>query len=145
VEMGAGVLRPVATHRTQATRLNLERMRANVVEACEQCGIVAVPEARDVAPLDRVLDGWAVEEPGRRLVFCDEAAEAANPIDVLRGLPRGPLAVLVGPEGGFSAEERARLLALPFVAAVSLGPRILRADTAAVAALAVVQAVVGDW
>lgn len=145
-EMGAGALRPVITERTQATRVNLERMRANVVEACEQCGIVAVPEVHEPAPLAAVLDRWAADEPGRRLVFCDEAAAAGSPLATLAALPPGPLAVLIGPEGGFSPAERRRLLAHPGVVPISLGPRILRADTAAVAALALVDAAVaGLW
>lgn len=142
VEMGAGRLVPVMTRRTQATRVNLERMQANVIEAAEQCGIMAVPDVAADISLERLLDGW---DPARRLVFCDEAAEVINPIEALGRLPRGPLAVLIGPEGGFDDTERARLLRLPFVTAIALGPRILRADTAGIAALGVVQAVLGDW
>jgi len=145
VEMGAGALRPVLTRRTQATRLNLERMAANVVEACEQCGVIAVPETRAPERLDTVLAAWARDDAGRRLVFCDEAAPPGGPIAALERLGPGPLAVLVGPEGGFAPEERAALSRLPATTAISLGPRILRADTAAVAALAVVQAALGDW
>ncbi|MQT13492.1 16S rRNA (uracil(1498)-N(3))-methyltransferase [Segnochrobactrum spirostomi] len=145
VEMGAGVLRPVMTRHTQASRVNLERMRANVVEACEQCGVIAVPEVRDTAGLDGVLDRWEAEESGRRIVFCDETAETTNPMPTLATLGRGPAAVLIGPEGGFSADERERLRRMSLVTAIPLGPRILRADTAAVAALAVVQAALGDW
>ncbi|HEX2255335.1 MAG TPA: 16S rRNA (uracil(1498)-N(3))-methyltransferase [Afifellaceae bacterium] len=142
VEMGAGRLRPVLTQHTQVTRLNLDRMHANAIEAAEQCGILSLPEIEPPGKLETVLAGWPEE---RRLVFCDEAADAANPIDVLSQLPPGPLALLVGPEGGFSIAERRSLLALPFVTAISLGPRVLRADTAAVAALALLQAVCGDW
>ncbi|TBW37204.1 16S rRNA (uracil(1498)-N(3))-methyltransferase [Siculibacillus lacustris] len=145
VEMGAARLRPVLTRHTQVTRLNLERMRANVVEAAEQCGLVALPEVAEPVDLATLLDAWPTREPDRRLLFCDEHADTTNPLGLLAGLPRGPLAVLIGPEGGFAAEERARLHAAPFVTAIPLGPRILRADTAAVAALAVVQAVLGDW
>lgn len=137
VEMGAGRLRPVLTRRTQATRVNLERMRANVIEAAEQCGVLAVPEVLDPEPLDRVLARWPEETP---LVFCDEAAEQADPMAALRPIATGPLAVLIGPEGGFDPAERTALLRLPGVTRISLGPRILRADTAAVAALALVQA-----
>jgi 16S rRNA (uracil1498-N3)-methyltransferase len=142
VEMGAGRLRPVLTQHTQVTRVNLERMRANAVEAAEQCGILALPGIDAPVKLETVLADWPAE---RRLVFCDEAAETASPIDALANMPAGPLALLVGPEGGFSAEERSALLARPFVTAISLGPRVLRADTAAVAALALLQAVHGDW
>jgi 16S rRNA (uracil1498-N3)-methyltransferase len=142
VEMGAAALRPVLTQHTQASRLNLERMQANAVEAAEQCGILSLPEIREPVRLDALLDGW---EAGRRLVYCDEEAEASGPLAALQGIPPGPLAVLIGPEGGFSEAERQRLLRLPHVTRLSLGPRILRADTAAVAALALVQAVLGDW
>ena len=145
VEMGAGRLAPVLTQHTQTNRLNLERARANAVEACEQCGVLSVPEIGDPVPLEAVLAGWEENEPGRRLIFCDEGEAGQNPLDPLQALERGQLAVLIGPEGGFSEEERARLRALPFVTPVPLGPRVLRADTAAVAALAVVQAVLGDW
>jgi len=145
VEMGAGRLCPVITRHTQVTRVNVERMRANAIEAAEQCGILSLPEIDEPRPLANVLSGWSPEAPDRRLIFCDEGEEGADAVAVLSALPRSPLAVLIGPEGGFSVEERAQLVALPFVTAISLGPRILRADTAAVAALAVVQAVVGDW
>lgn len=141
-EMGVSRLMPVITRRTQATRLNLDRMRANVIEAAEQCGVLNVPDVVPEAHLDAVLDGW---EPTRRLVFCDEAAPVVSPIRALGALPPGPLALIVGPEGGFDPAERAALLRLPQVSAIALGPRILRADTAAVAALAVVQASLGDW
>jgi 16S rRNA (uracil1498-N3)-methyltransferase len=145
VEMGAGRLVPVLTQHTQTSKLNLERARANAVEACEQCGVLAVPEIGAPVPLEVVLANWEENEPGRRLIFCDEGEAGQNPLEPLAELKRGPLAVLIGPEGGFSEEERARLRALPFVTPVPLGPRVLRADTAAVAALAVVQAVLGDW
>ena len=142
VEMGAGRLMPVMTRRTNAARVNLERMRANVIEAAEQCGILAVAEVSEPEPLDRVLDAWP---QGRTLVFCDEDAPLADPVAALAAVPRGsPLAVLIGPEGGFDPAERARLVAHPGHLRLSLGPRILRADTAAVAALALVQAVAGD-
>ncbi len=145
VEMGASRLQPTLTRRTQAARVNLERMRANAVEAAEQCGILALPEILAEAPLERVLAGL---EPERVLVFCDEDAPGRDPLEALaaaRGDPALKLAVVVGPEGGFTDEERAVVLRHPRVARVSLGPRILRADTAAVAALALVQAVLGDW
>lgn len=142
VEMGAGRLQPVLTRRTQSARINLERMRANVIEAAEQCGILAVPDVDAEQPLQRALD--ALDET-RILVFCDEDAPVADPIAALKAAPEGPLAVLIGPEGGFSPEERDLLLARPNIVRLSLGPRILRADTAAVAALAVVQAARGDW
>jgi 16S rRNA (uracil1498-N3)-methyltransferase len=142
VEMGVGRLSPVLTDFTHVARVSLQRMRANVVEATEQCGVLAVPEVDPPRKLVEVLAGW---ESGRRLVFCDEAAPSANPAEALKDLARGPAVLLVGPEGGFSERERTDLIALPFVTALSLGPRILRADTAAVAALALVQSFIGDW
>ena len=144
VEMGASVLQPVLTRHTQVARVNLERMRANAVEAAEQCGVLSLAEVREPLALEALLGGWEAAQGPRRLVFCDEDAEG-DPLRRLESLPRGPLALLIGPEGGFAGEERARLKTLPFVTAISLGPRILRADTAAVAALAIVQAVLGDW
>ncbi len=141
VEMGAGVLRPVITRHTQVTRINSSRMEANAIEAAEQCGILAIPRIDELVPLATLLADW---DPSRRLIFCDEDAEG-DPLHALQALPRGPLAVLIGPEGGFAEPERVRLRTLPFVSAISLGPRILRADTAAVAALALVQAALGDW
>jgi 16S rRNA (uracil1498-N3)-methyltransferase len=145
VEMGVGRLSPVITRHTQVHRVNLDRMRANAIEAAEQCGILWLPAIDEPRPLAEVLSRWPVEEGDRRLIFCNEGEAAQSPSAALSVLPRAPLAVLIGPEGGFSDDERAELKALPFVTAISLGPRILRADTAAVAALAVVQAALGDW
>jgi 16S rRNA (uracil1498-N3)-methyltransferase len=145
VEMGVGRVRPVLTQHTQVSRINTERMQANVIEAAEQCGVISLPTVDEPIALDTLLDGWEAREGDRRILYCDEHEETTNPLRVLEALPKGPLAVLIGPEGGFSAKERARLKAEPFVTAIPLGPRILRADTAAVAALAVVQAVMGDW
>ena len=144
VEMGVGALQPVITRRTQSTRVNLERMRANVIEAAEQCGILSIPEVRESVDLTAAL---AALEPDRLLVFCDEGAPVANPMAALEPLGNNivKIAVIVGPEGGFTDEERARVAARDNSVRVSLGPRILRADTAAVAALAVVQSVLGDW
>lgn len=145
VEMGAGLLCPVLTRHTQVTRLNQERMEANAIEAAEQCGILTIPEIDEPVPLAELLEAWPTVETGRRIVFCDEAAGEADPVAALRKIEERSLAVLIGPEGGFSKEERELLLGLPFVTAIPLGPRILRADTAAVAALALAQAVLGDW
>jgi 16S rRNA (uracil1498-N3)-methyltransferase len=144
VEMGAGVLRPVFTRRTQSTRVNLERMRANVIEAAEQCGILSIPAVLEETDLPAAL---AALEADRVLIFCDESAPVANPMAALEplGNKQAKIAVIVGPEGGFTDEERARVAARENCVRVSLGPRILRADTAAVAALAVVQSVLGDW
>lgn len=141
-ELGVSRLVPVLTRRTVAERVNLERMRANCIEAAEQCGILTVPVVAEPMKLEAVLAGW---DAGRRLIVCDEAADIASPVAALSALAPGPLAVLIGPEGGFAPEERASLLAKPFVTRLSLGPRIMRADTAAVAALALVNAVLGDW
>jgi 16S rRNA (uracil1498-N3)-methyltransferase len=144
-EMGAGRLRPVLTQHTQVSRINLERMEANAIEAAEQCGLLSIPAIEEPVELKSLLDTWAGREGDRRLIFCDEADGGSDPIAVLSTLPPSPLAVLIGPEGGFSAEERQSLRSRPFVTSIPLGPRILRADTAAVAALAVVQALLGDW
>jgi 16S rRNA (uracil1498-N3)-methyltransferase len=141
VELGARKLRPVITHRTIAERVNLDRMRANVIEAAEQCNLVYVPEVEEPLSLDRTIATWP---EGRSLVFCDEAAEVKNPLEALQNL-KLPTAILVGPEGGFTTDERAMLRSLPVTTAISLGPRIMRADTAALAALSMVQAVQGDW
>jgi 16S rRNA (uracil1498-N3)-methyltransferase len=142
VEMGAGVLQPVITQHTQLTKVGTERLQANAIEAAEQCGILAIPEVRDAKKFEALLAGWDKE---RRLIFCDESAETNNPLAALQAIREKKLGLLVGPEGGFSEEERRQLYALPFVTAIPLGPRILRADTAAVAALAVIQATAGDW
>jgi 16S rRNA (uracil1498-N3)-methyltransferase len=144
VEMGAGVLQPILTRRTQASRVNLERMRSNAVEAAEQCGILSIPEVREEENLERFLKGL---EKDRLVVFCDENAPVSNPVEALAklGNKQAGLAVIVGPEGGFTDQERALVAAHERCVCVSLGPRILRADTAAVAALAIVQAVLGDW
>lgn len=142
VEMGAGVLQPVITQHTQAPKVPLEKFEANVIEAAEQCGVLAVPAVRPPVKLDRLLGDW---QAGRRLIFCDEDAATNNPLPALQGIEERRLGLLIGPEGGFSDEERRMLRALPFVTAIPLGPRILRADTAAVAALALMQATIGDW
>jgi 16S rRNA (uracil1498-N3)-methyltransferase len=146
VEMGAGLLRPVITRRTQATHVNGLRMRAHAVEAAEQCGILSIPEIAAPVRLEALLAAW---DKGRLLIFCDEDAPDANPFEILRSCRSSEnsckLAVLIGPEGGFDRSEREALLALPCTVRLPLGPRILRADTAAVAALALLQAALGDW
>ena len=144
VEMGASKLQPVLTRFTQVSRVNSERMRANVIEAAEQCGILSLADVAEPIPLDRYV---GQREAKRLLVFCDEAADVGNPLQALQqGLaaPDG-VDILIGPEGGFAEEERALLLRQPQILRLSLGPRILRADTAGVAALALVQAALGDW
>jgi 16S rRNA (uracil1498-N3)-methyltransferase len=148
VEMGVSRLQPVLTQHGQVARLNLERMRANTIEAAQQCGILTLPDIAPPLPLDRVI---GARDPARLLVFCDEDVEVQEPVAALAGARPDagagplPLAVLVGPEGGFAAAERATLIGLPNTVRLALGPRILRADTAAVAALALVQSVLGDW
>ena len=142
VEMGASRLQPVMTRHTQVARVNLDRMRANAIEAAEQCGVLHVPDVG--APVG--LEGVA-GDAGRFLIFCDESADVADPVAALTAvrLQRKPLSVLIGPEGGFADEERAMLTGRPHVLRIALGPRILHADTAAVAALTLVQAILGDW
>lgn len=155
VEMGASRLSPVLTRRTQVARVNLDRIKANAIEAAEQCGILCVPEIDSPRAMEGILGTW---QKDRLLVFCDEEAPIRNPAAALKAFSSGPgfgpsrdiarplpLAVLIGPEGGFDPEERDLLLSLPQVLRLSLGPRILRADTAAVAALALIQAELGDW
>jgi len=143
VEMGARRLRPVLTRRTQVARLNVERLAANAIEAAEQCGAIWTPECPPPEPLDKALSEWPA---GRLMVFCDEEAPQADPLAALsEAKAAGGAGLLVGPEGGFDARERAAILSLPRVVRLSLGPRILRADTAAIAALALFQAVLGDW
>ncbi len=155
VELGASRLQPVLTRHTQTSRVNLDRMRANAIEAAEQCGILAVPEIAKPVELKAMLAHALAE---RLIIFCDEEAEIADPVAALAQVRNQPtalvpidaakpmaLAVLIGPEGGFSEDERAALLKLPNVLRLALGPRVLRADTAAVAALTLVQAVLGDW
>jgi 16S rRNA (uracil1498-N3)-methyltransferase len=140
-ELGVRRLRPIITARTIAERVNLERMRANVIEAAEQCNLVYVPEVLEPQKFDAALRGW---EPARTLIFCDETATISDPLQALQGV-KLPAAIIVGPEGGFTEDERHHLKSLHFVKGISLGPRIMRADTAAVAVLAIVQAAIGDW
>jgi 16S rRNA (uracil1498-N3)-methyltransferase len=142
VELGVGEIRLVTTERTNADHARIDRLEAIATEAAEQTGRLDVPRILAPAPLTRVLDA----QPGEgRLIFCDEAGDAPPLLEILGGQAAGPLAVLIGPEGGFSASERAGLRSRSGVIAVSLGPRILRADTAALSALTLVQAVLGDW
>ncbi len=139
-ELGAARILPVQTDFTNSERIRQDRLQAHAVEAAEHCGGTFVPEVAELTSLSRLLEGW---DPARRILWADESR--VGPADALAGLPRGPWAVLIGPEGGFSAAERQRLRDATFVVPVSLGPRILRADTAAVAALALFQAHLGDW
>ena len=147
VEMGASRLQPVITRHTQVARVNTERMRANAIEAAQQCGVLTLPEIKEPVAFKTIAGS---DDAERLLVFCDEDAEVTDPVAALAqaqplGQGRPPLAVLIGPEGGFAEDEREALRNRPNVVRIALGPRILRADTAAVAALALVQAVLGDW
>jgi len=132
----------VLTRHTVAERVNTARLAANAAEAAEQCRILWVPEVREPEALSLILDRW---DPARLLVFADEAAAQASPLAALSLERPRPLAVLIGPEGGFAHDERSLLVKQPYVLAISLGPRVMRADTAAVAALALVNATIGDW
>ncbi len=140
-ELGARRLQPMITARTIAERVNLDRMRANVIEAAEQCNLVFVPEVLEPLSFASLMKSW---DQTRAIIFCDETAKSFDPRLALENL-HPPAAVFVGPEGGFTEDERSLLKSMPYVAAISLGPRIMRADTAAVAALALVQATIGDW
>jgi 16S rRNA (uracil1498-N3)-methyltransferase len=141
-ELGASLLKPVLTRHTMAERVNTDRLLANAIEAAEQCGLMRVPAIAAPDALPRVLESW---DPARILVFADEAAPTASPLEALSAGAGRPLGVLIGPEGGFAEAERAALLSQSFVLPISLGPRVMRADTAAVAALALVNAALGDW
>ena len=145
VEMGVGTVQPVMTQFTQLHRLKPERLRANAIEAAEQCEVLNVPKVAPAIDLNSLLDGWADTQGERRLVFADEGEASSSPVHALEQLRGRPIGLLIGPEGGFSDNEREKLRALPFVVPISLGPRILRADTAAVAGLAVIQSIIGDW
>jgi 16S rRNA (uracil1498-N3)-methyltransferase len=148
VEMGVSRLAPIIMRHTQTDRVNLDRMRANAIEAAEQCGVISTPEIAEPKKFGSLTRGWKAD---RLLVFCDEEADVKDPVAALASARGGgiagalPVSVLIGPEGGFADTERAALLKLPNVVCLALGPRILRADTAAVAALTLVQAVLGDW
>ncbi|GJM03797.1 MAG: ribosomal RNA small subunit methyltransferase E [Rhodomicrobium sp.] len=142
VELGASRLTPVLTEYCQVERVNLERMRANAIEAAEQCGLISLPLIDSPVKLVDLIGEW---DKNRSLVFCNEKHEISGPVADLEGLQGGKMAVLIGPEGGFSPQEALLLQSQEFVTSISLGPRIMRADTAAVAALSLVNAVLGDW
>ncbi len=139
-ELGARRVRPVVTERTNADHTRVERLRAIALEASEQTGRLDVPEIAEPVKLARMLADW---DPARRLLFCDEAGDAVPVLAAVKDA--GPWAILIGPEGGFSPAEREQLRALPYATPATLGPRILRADTAAISALTLWQAAVGDW
>ncbi|WP_425997014.1 16S rRNA (uracil(1498)-N(3))-methyltransferase [Caulobacter sp. DWR1-3-2b1] len=140
-ELGVRRVRLTITRRTNVDFVKLGRLDAIAMEAAEQTGRLDVPTVEDPEKLADILDSW---DQARKLVFCDEGGDARPAIQALAG-SAGPAAILIGPEGGFAPEERERLRSLPFVTPVSLGPRILRADTAAISALTLWQAAAGDW
>lgn len=144
-EMGAGIIQPVITEYTQICRLKDDKLEAYVLEAAQQCEVLTVPRLAPETDLRPLIEGWRGAQGLRRLLFADEAAPASTPVDQISWLNGLPVGVLIGPEGGFSDAERELLLEQDFVVPISLGPRILRADTAAVAALTLVQAIIGDW
>jgi 16S rRNA (uracil1498-N3)-methyltransferase len=141
-ELGARRVRPVLTERTNADRARVDRLTAIATEAAEQTGRLDVPAVAEPVKLEKLIKDW---DAGRRLLFCDEAGDALPVLDALKGQAAGPWAILIGPEGGFSPKEREMLRALTYAVPASLGPRILRADTAAISALTLWQAALGDW
>jgi 16S rRNA (uracil1498-N3)-methyltransferase len=141
-ELGAARVRLVVTERTNADHTRVDRLQAIAVEAAEQTGRLDVPQIVAPVKLERLVGDWAAP---RKLLFCDEAGDAKPVLQALTGEAGGPWAVLIGPEGGFSPAERARLRGLPYATPATLGPRILRADTAAISALTLWQAALGDW
>jgi 16S rRNA (uracil1498-N3)-methyltransferase len=141
-ELGAARVRLLVTERTNADHTRVDRLQAIATEAAEQTGRLDVPQVLEPVKLERLIAEW---DASRRLLFCDEAGEAAPALDALRDQPNGPWAVLIGPEGGFSPKEREALRAQSFTTPATLGPRILRADTAAISALTLWQAALGDW
>ena len=142
VEMGAGTIQPVFTDHTQLHKINEKRLSVNILEAAEQCGVLSIPELKPAMKLSQLLSDW---DETRQIIFCDEGTETNNPLSQLRTQSTEKFALLIGPEGGFSAQERETLQSLNHVTPIPLGPRILRADTALVAAMAVLQATIGDW
>jgi 16S rRNA (uracil1498-N3)-methyltransferase len=141
-ELGAARVIPVITERTNADHTRVDRLQAIATEAAEQTGRLDAPQVLEPVKLEKLVAGW---EPGRRLLFCDEAGDAKPVLDALKGETGGPWAILIGPEGGFSPRERDLLRGLPYATPATLGPRILRADTAAISALTLWQAALGDW
>lgn len=144
-EMGAGMIQPVITRYVQNPKINPEKLAANAIEAAEQCEVLSVPRVEPAIPFARLIETWTEVHGDRVLVFCDEESASSSPVDTLAGLEGRRIGLIIGPEGGFAPEERDMLRAQPYVTPISLGPRILRADTAAVAAMALIQAIAGDW
>jgi 16S rRNA (uracil1498-N3)-methyltransferase len=141
-ELGVSEIHPVMTARTMVARVNAERLRANAIEAAEQSERLSVPAVFEPVKLAELLKSWV---PGRKLILCDESGSAPPMAQALKSMSPAPCAILTGPEGGFADSELDDLRKLPFVCPVGLGPRVLRADTAALAALAAFQALAGDW
>lgn len=144
-EMGVGFIQPIITQYTQVNRLKTDRMQANAIEAAEQCEVLSVPQILPETSLKALLDAWPDQHADRILILADEGETSTGPLQTLAERPAGRYGLLVGPEGGFSDEERTLLRAQSFVVPLSLGPRVLRADTASVAALALIQSSIGDW
>jgi 16S rRNA (uracil1498-N3)-methyltransferase len=144
-EMGAGAIQPVITERTQSARLKPDKLRAWTIEAAQQCEVLTVPDVAPEIGLSQLVAGWRTAHGLRRLIYADEQSTSATPVDAIRDLDGLPVGVLIGPEGGFSDAERDILRSQDYVLPISLGPRILRADTAAVAVLTLVQSIIGDW
>lgn len=144
-EMGVGTIQPVMTQHTQNNRIKVEKLRANAIEAAEQCEVLNVPNVEPEMKFQTLIRTWVEKQGDRVLVVADEEKASGSPLPALEKLAGRRVGVLVGPEGGFSSEERSLLSRCEFVVPISLGPRILRADTAAVAALAVIQSIIGDW
>ena len=143
-EMGVGHMQPVLTQHTQTNRIKIDKMRAHAIEAAEQCEILNVPQVYEESTLDKLLDAWEIEHKDRILIFADEEAPIEGAAKSLKEIEGKPIGLIIGPEGGFSEGERELLRGKPFCLPISLGPRILRADTAAVAALAIIQSNIGD-
>jgi 16S rRNA (uracil1498-N3)-methyltransferase len=144
-EMGAGIIQPVLTEFTQVRRLKSDKLEAYALEAAQQCEVLTLPTVVAEIELKPLIEHWRTTQGLRRLILADETAASSSPVDQLNWLRGLPVGVLIGPEGGFSDAERELLLEQEFVVPISLGPRILRADTAAVAALTLVQSIIGDW
>jgi 16S rRNA (uracil1498-N3)-methyltransferase len=144
-EMGAGHIQPVRTDHTECASPGLVQMRAQVMAAAEQCEVLNMPLVHETRPLTEMIGAWRAEQGGRALVFADEEQPAGSPVAAMQTLADRPLALLIGPEGGFSDKERQMLRGCDFTLPISLGPRILRPDTAAVAGLTIIQSIIGDW
>lgn len=141
-ELGVTCLQPVNTKHTHISRINYDRLKANAIEAAEQTGRITIPEVREAVTLQKLIDGWDAKT---KIIFCDDSLEAKPIAEALSGLPKSAYAILIGPEGGFSPEETAMLKKKDYIIPVTMGARLLRAETAALAALAVFQSGLGDW